>query len=150
MMDSLFNTTFDSQQSSTHTFPNVQLKPKTCVENENHCDFVKLWEMLIRVSMQDMIEQTHTHYYELYHKMRLEQMGFSDVGADNKPVSFQETCEQKRQEQEHLQANLMQNSDMGLASVHKISYSCSLLLLICKLSCYICHDPSVHNAIGIK
>ncbi|XP_076352400.1 septin-2-like isoform X4 [Tachypleus tridentatus] len=30
MMDSLFNTTFDSQQSSTHTFPNVQLKPKTC------------------------------------------------------------------------------------------------------------------------
>ncbi|KAG8201422.1 hypothetical protein JTE90_024295 [Oedothorax gibbosus] len=71
------------------------------VENENHCDFVKLREMLIRTNMEDMREQTHARHYELYRRMRLEQMGFSDVGADNKPISFQETYEQKRQE--HLQ-----------------------------------------------
>ncbi|GFT35918.1 septin-2, partial [Nephila pilipes] len=71
------------------------------VENENHCDFVKLREMLIRINMEDMREQTHARHYELYRRMRLGQMGFSDVGADNKPISFQETYEQKRQE--HLQ-----------------------------------------------
>lgn len=71
------------------------------VENENHCDFVKLREMLIRTNMEDMRDQTHARHYELYRRMRLEQMGFSDVGADNKPISFQETYEQKRQE--HLQ-----------------------------------------------
>lgn len=68
------------------------------VENEHHCDFVKLREMLVRTNMVDLREQTHTQHYELYRRMRLEQMGFSDVGSDNKPVSFQETYEQKRQE----------------------------------------------------
>ncbi|XP_015925000.1 septin-2 [Parasteatoda tepidariorum] len=71
------------------------------VENESHCDFVKLREMLIRTNMEDMREQTHARHYELYRRMRLEQMGFSDVGADNKPISFQETYEQKRLE--HIQ-----------------------------------------------
>ncbi|XP_064482281.1 septin-2-like [Ornithodoros turicata] len=68
------------------------------VENEHHCDFVKLREMLVRTNMVDLREQTHTHHYELYRRMRLEQMGFSDVGSDNQPLSFQETYEQKRQE----------------------------------------------------
>jgi len=71
------------------------------VENENHCDYVKLREMLIRTNMEDLREQTHSRHYELYRRVRLEQMGFSDVDSDNKPVSFQETYEQKRQE--HLQ-----------------------------------------------
>ncbi|KAG1659318.1 Septin-2 [Nymphon striatum] len=68
------------------------------VENENHCDFVKLREMLIRTNMEDMREQTHIKHYELYRRVRLEQMGFSDVDSENKPVSFQETYEQKRQD----------------------------------------------------
>lgn len=71
------------------------------VDNEAHCDFVKLREMLIRTNMEDMREQTHSRHYELYRRVRLEQMGFSDVDSDNKPVSFPETYEQKRQE--HLQ-----------------------------------------------
>lgn len=66
------------------------------VENENHCDFVKLREMLIRTNMEDMREKTHTRHYELYRQMRLEQMGFTDVDSDNKPVSFQQTFEAKR------------------------------------------------------
>lgn len=80
------------------------------VENENHCDFVKLREMLLRTNMEDMREQTHARHYELYRRMRLEQMGFSDVGADNKPVSFQETYEQKRQE--HLQEMQRKEEEM--------------------------------------
>lgn len=44
------------------------------VENETHCDFVKLREMLIRTNMEDMREQTHMRHYELYRKTRLEQV----------------------------------------------------------------------------
>lgn len=66
------------------------------VENEQHCDFVKLREMLIRTNMEDMREKTHTRHYELYRQKRLEQMGFTDVDSENKPVSFQQTFEAKR------------------------------------------------------
>ncbi|RZC37099.1 Septin domain containing protein [Asbolus verrucosus] len=78
------------------------------VENESHCDFVKLREMLIRTNMEDMREKTHCRHYELYRKKRLEQMGFSDVDADNKPISFQQTFETKRSN--HLQ-ELQQKED---------------------------------------
>uniref|UniRef100_A0A6M2DMN2 Septin n=1 Tax=Xenopsylla cheopis TaxID=163159 RepID=A0A6M2DMN2_XENCH len=71
------------------------------VENEAHCDFVKLREMLIRTNMEDMREKTHGKHYELYRKKRLEQMGFTDVDNENKPVSFQQTFEAKRSH--HLQ-----------------------------------------------
>lgn len=66
------------------------------VENEAHCDFVKLREMLIRTNMEDMREKTHTRHYELYRQKRLEQMGFTDVDSENKPISFQQTFEAKR------------------------------------------------------
>uniref|UniRef100_A0A1B0CKP0 Putative septin cdc10 n=1 Tax=Lutzomyia longipalpis TaxID=7200 RepID=A0A1B0CKP0_LUTLO len=78
------------------------------VENESHCDFVKLREMLIRTNMEDMREKTHTRHYELYRQKRLEQMGFTDVDSDNKPVSFQQTFEAKRSN--HL-AELQQKED---------------------------------------
>lgn len=66
------------------------------VENESHCDFVKLREMIIRTNMEDMREKTHSRHYELYRQKRLEEMGFSDVDSDNKPISFQQTFEAKR------------------------------------------------------
>uniref|UniRef100_A0A0A9X0K7 Septin n=1 Tax=Lygus hesperus TaxID=30085 RepID=A0A0A9X0K7_LYGHE len=78
------------------------------VENESHCDFVKLREMLIRTNMEDMREKTHVKHYELYRKKRLEQMGFTDVDAENKPVSFQQSYEAKRIN--HLQ-ELQQKED---------------------------------------
>lgn len=55
------------------------------VENENHCDFVKLREMLIRVNMEDLREQTHSRHYELYRRCKLEEMGFKDTDPDSKP-----------------------------------------------------------------
>lgn len=56
------------------------------MENENHCDFVKLREMLICVNMEDLREQTHTRHYELYRRCKLEEMGFKDTGPECKPV----------------------------------------------------------------
>uniref|UniRef100_A0A8D0G0I7 Septin 10 n=1 Tax=Strix occidentalis caurina TaxID=311401 RepID=A0A8D0G0I7_STROC len=58
------------------------------VENENHCDFVKLREMLICTNMEDLREQTHARHYELYRRCRLEEMGFRDIGPENKLVSI--------------------------------------------------------------
>ncbi|XP_044140466.1 septin-10-like [Bufo gargarizans] len=68
------------------------------VENENHCDFVKLREMLICTNMEDLREQTHSKHYELYRRCKMEEMGFQDMGPGDKPVSVQETYEAKRQE----------------------------------------------------
>ncbi|XDA90819.1 hypothetical protein R6Z07F_020426 [Ovis aries] len=68
------------------------------VENEAHCDFVKLREMLIRVNMEDLREQTHSRHYELYRRCKLEEMGFKDTDPDSKPFSLQETYEAKRNE----------------------------------------------------
>ena len=48
------------------------------VENENHCDFVKLREMLIRTNMEDLRASTHHIHYELYRRCKLQEMGFSD------------------------------------------------------------------------
>lgn len=78
------------------------------VENENHCDFVKLREMLIRTNMEDLTEQTHKRHYELYRRCKLEEMGFMDTAPDNKPISLQETYEAKRHE--HIQ-ELQQKED---------------------------------------
>ncbi|XP_074765793.1 septin-10 isoform X2 [Athene noctua] len=68
------------------------------VENENHCDFVKLRQMLICTNMEDLREQTHARHYELYRRCRLEKMGFRDIGPENKLVSLQEAYEAKRHE----------------------------------------------------
>ncbi|XP_042551369.1 septin-10 isoform X2 [Dipodomys spectabilis] len=68
------------------------------VENENHCDFVKLREMLICTNMEDLREQTHARHYELYRRCKLEEMGFNDMSPENKPISLQETYEAKRHE----------------------------------------------------
>ncbi|BFZ14619.1 hypothetical protein BsWGS_17659 [Bradybaena similaris] len=74
------------------------------VENENHCDFVKLREMLIRTNMEDLREVTHSKHYELYRHHKLEEMGFSD----SETKSLSETYEEKRQEHIH---NLQKKED---------------------------------------
>lgn len=58
----------------------VRQYPWGCVqvENEAHCDFVRLREMLLRVNMEDLRERTHTLHYETYRKLRLTEMGFKD------------------------------------------------------------------------
>ncbi|XP_059973228.1 septin-10 isoform X2 [Mesoplodon densirostris] len=68
------------------------------VENESHCDSVKLREMLICTNMEDLRDETHTRHYELYRRRKLEEMGLTDTGPENKPLSLQETYEAKRHE----------------------------------------------------
>ncbi|XP_030329688.1 septin-10 isoform X3 [Strigops habroptila] len=68
------------------------------VANENHCDFVKLREMLICTNMEDLREQTHARHYELYRRCRLEEMVFRDIGPGHEPVSPQEAYEAERSE----------------------------------------------------
>ncbi|KAM9566917.1 septin-10-like [Guaruba guarouba] len=63
------------------------------VENENHCDFVKLREMLICTNMEDLREQTHVRHYELYRRCRLKEMVHIDMDPENEPVSLQEAYE---------------------------------------------------------
>ena len=48
------------------------------VEDEKHCDFVKLREMLVRTNMEDLRTTTHCGHYELYRRCKLQEMGFSD------------------------------------------------------------------------
>ncbi|XP_040571125.1 septin-2 [Lepeophtheirus salmonis] len=59
------------------------------VENKNHCDFVKLKEMLIRTNMEDLRDTTHSKLYEIYRKDRLQQMGFSDSNGDGSSFTEQ-------------------------------------------------------------
>lgn len=58
------------------------------VENENHCDFVKLREMLIRTNMEDLRESTHKTHYELYRRNKLQDMGFSESESQRLVLFF--------------------------------------------------------------
>jgi len=76
------------------------------VENENHCDFTKLREMLIRTNMEDLRDTTHGKHYELYRKDRLKEMGFSD--NEGKPGNFAEQYNSRR---EHHLSSLQQKEE---------------------------------------
>ena len=80
----------------------IILWPPISVENENHCDFVKLREMLIRTNMEDLREQTHQSHYELYRRNRLQEMGFSDMTHEGRSIGLGETFEQKRAEHQQV------------------------------------------------
>ncbi|KAL7287889.1 hypothetical protein TKK_0017952 [Trichogramma kaykai] len=44
------------------------------MENEQHCDFVKLREMLVRTNMNDLCETTHTRHYSLFKHERFQRL----------------------------------------------------------------------------
>jgi septin 7 len=45
------------------------------VDNEDHCDFVKLRQMLVRTHMEELRENTNDHLYENYRTEKLRSMG---------------------------------------------------------------------------
>ena len=45
------------------------------VDNEDHCDFVKLRQMLIRTFMEELREHTNTSLYENWRSEKLVNMG---------------------------------------------------------------------------
>ncbi|KAJ3131088.1 hypothetical protein HK100_006832 [Physocladia obscura] len=67
------------------------------VENENHCDFKKLRNLLIRTHMHDLISTTHDSHYEAYRVSKLTAEG----RTDNDPaISARRNFEAKMKEEE--------------------------------------------------
>lgn len=69
--------------------------PLGCCPSENHCDFVRLWEMLTCTNMGDLPEQTHARHYGLCTRCKREEMGFADVGPENKPLHLKRPTKPK-------------------------------------------------------
>ena len=65
------------------------------VDNEEHCDFVKLRQMLIRTHMEELKEHTNNFLYENYRSDKLTAMG---VAQD--PSVFKEVNPAVKQEEE--------------------------------------------------
>lgn len=74
--------------------------------------------MLSSTNMEDLREKTHSQHYALYRQNRLQQMGFADKTADNRPVSLQETYENKRQQ--HLRDMQTKEERMRQMFVQKV------------------------------
>ncbi|KTF96918.1 hypothetical protein cypCar_00008632, partial [Cyprinus carpio] len=109
LMNTLFNTTFESEEARHISLLLLLEAVKRLklgggkwqypwgvvqVENESHCDFVKLREMLIHVNMLDLREQTHARHCELYRRCKLEEMGFKDTDPDSEPFKYCNTLPQ--------------------------------------------------------
>jgi septin 7 len=65
------------------------------VDNEDHCDFVKLRQMIVRTHMEELKEFTNNILYENYRSEKLMQMG---VAQD--PSVFKEVNPAVKQEEE--------------------------------------------------
>lgn len=57
------------------------------VDNEEHCDFVKLRQMLIRTHMEELKEHTHEFLYEKYRSEKLVGMGVTQDQSVFKEVN---------------------------------------------------------------
>ena len=58
------------------------------VENENHCDFTKLREMLIRTNMEDLRDTTHSRHFEVYRCVKLISTEESYLYVKGMPAKF--------------------------------------------------------------
>ncbi|KAJ3196031.1 hypothetical protein HDU82_001911 [Entophlyctis luteolus] len=67
------------------------------VENEKHCDFKKLRNLLIRTHMHDLIQTTHDTHYESFRVNKLTSEGRSD---DDPVISARRNFESKMKEEE--------------------------------------------------
>ena len=89
------------------------------VDNEEHCDFVKLRQMLIRTHMEELKEHTNNALYENYRSDKLAQMG---VAQD--PSVFKEVNPAVKQEEErtlHEQKLQKMESEMKMVFQQKVT-----------------------------
>ncbi|KIH90313.1 cell division control protein 3 [Sporothrix brasiliensis 5110] len=89
------------------------------VDNEEHCDFVKLRQMLIRTHMEELKENTNNILYENYRTDKLIQMGVSQD-----PSVFKEVNPAVKQEEEralHDQKLAKMEAEMKLVFQQKVS-----------------------------
>lgn len=88
------------------------------VDNEEHCDFVKLRQMLIRTHMEELKEHTNNVLYENYRSDKLTQMG---VAQD--PSVFKEVNPAVKQEEEralHEQKLAKMEAEMKMVFEQKV------------------------------
>jgi len=65
------------------------------VENEEHCDFVKLRDALLRINEDSLRERTHKVHYERYRRDRLREMKMHDGDAGS---HMMEACQARQKE----------------------------------------------------
>ncbi|RAL62351.1 hypothetical protein DID88_004917 [Monilinia fructigena] len=89
------------------------------VDNEEHCDFVKLRQMLIRTHMEELKEHTNNALYENYRSEKLTAMG---VAQD--PNVFKEVNPAVKQEEErqlHEQKLAKMEAEMKMVFQQKVA-----------------------------
>jgi septin 7 len=89
------------------------------VDNEEHCDFAKLRQMLIRTHMEELKEYTNNLLYENYRSDKLTSMG---VAQD--PSVFREVNPAAKQEEErtlHEQKLQKMESEMKMVFEQKVA-----------------------------
>ncbi|EGD74644.1 septin [Salpingoeca rosetta] len=85
------------------------------VENDDHSDFLRLRNLLLRTHLEVLRLSTHTTFYERYRQRRLVDLGFAPSGrhtstsgadgdAEDVPESLTEVYEQKRRQYKELMA----------------------------------------------
>ena len=89
------------------------------VDNEDHCDFVKLRQMLIRTHMEELKEHTNNVLYENYRSDKLTQMG-----VQQDPTVFKEVNPAVKQEEEralHEQKLQKMETEMKMVFQQKVA-----------------------------
>ena len=82
------------------------------VDNEEHCDFVKLRQMLIRTHMEELKENTNNVLYENYRSEKLIAMGVNQDPSVFKEVNPAIKQEEERQLHEQKLAKMEQEMKM--------------------------------------
>uniref|UniRef100_A0A8R1DVJ0 Septin-type G domain-containing protein n=1 Tax=Caenorhabditis japonica TaxID=281687 RepID=A0A8R1DVJ0_CAEJA len=70
------------------------------VENEQHCDFVKLREALLRTNVDEMRQRTHENLYENYRRDRLREMKIGD--GETGPKIIEKLAQKHREYQDEF------------------------------------------------
>jgi septin 7 len=89
------------------------------VDNEDHCDFVKLRQMLIRTHMEELKEHTSNVLYENYRSDKL-----TSLGVTQDPSVFKEVNPAVKQEEEralHEQKLAKMEAEMKMVFQQKVA-----------------------------
>ena len=89
------------------------------VDNEEHCDFVKLRQMLIRTHMEELKEHTNNFLYENYRSEKL-----TSLGVAQDPSVFKEVNPAVKQEEErtlHEQKLAKMEAEMKMVFQQKVA-----------------------------
>uniref|UniRef100_A0A0K0F4U9 Septin-2 (inferred by orthology to a D. melanogaster protein) n=1 Tax=Strongyloides venezuelensis TaxID=75913 RepID=A0A0K0F4U9_STRVS len=87
------------------------------VENEEHCDFVKMREALLRLNIDALRETTHQVMYENYRRERLLQMNMKD--GDMGPKMKETLRERQNKKQEEMRKKQEKHQKEFTAKVNK-------------------------------